>query len=215
AVGISVFLLIFKILSTAINFRRILRSQPTVQSDLERNITTVLTKESVDSIKIGLFAEIHNPTISEIPDDAERTRIEEENLCSICMDEFKPDDKVRILDVCKHIFHEKCVDTWLMERSTMCPNCRLDTRIALGIPIQPDEGESLALETSDSPPTSSESTTLDIPESHTSVGTNSDSQNVLDIENSYLPSVEINEENHVIIVVPDTKLDELDDEIVH
>ncbi|KAJ1563839.1 hypothetical protein HK096_010777, partial [Nowakowskiella sp. JEL0078] len=89
--------------------------------NIEEKPSPVLPKDVINLITVGSFSEIHHPLKTSVPDDTERSRIEEEK------------DKVRILDVCNHIFHETCVDTWLTERSTMCPNCRLDTRIALGI----------------------------------------------------------------------------------
>ncbi|RVX22940.1 RING-H2 finger protein ATL72 [Vitis vinifera] len=43
--------------------------------------------------------------------------------CPICLGEFTEGDKVRILPKCNHGFHVKCIDTWLMSRSS-CPTCR-------------------------------------------------------------------------------------------
>lgn len=41
--------------------------------------------------------------------------------CVICMIEFMVGDPVRYLP-CMHIYHEKCIDDWLM-RSFTCPSC--------------------------------------------------------------------------------------------
>jgi hypothetical protein len=43
-------------------------------------------------------------------------------VCSICLDEHKIHDKIRILP-CHHTFHSKCVERWLIERSAVCPLC--------------------------------------------------------------------------------------------
>lgn len=43
--------------------------------------------------------------------------------CSICFEEFIPDDDVRVLD-CKHYFHPACIDKWLIEHTKRCPCCR-------------------------------------------------------------------------------------------
>ena len=58
----------------------------------------------------------------------------EENLndysnkeCNICMDEYKIDDKIIILD-CKHIFHRRCIKHWLLQEKVTCPVCRKDVR---------------------------------------------------------------------------------------
>ncbi|KAK8952143.1 RING-H2 finger protein ATL70 [Platanthera zijinensis] len=45
--------------------------------------------------------------------------------CSVCLADYGDDDEVllRLLPECGHLFHERCVDTWLRLRPT-CPVCR-------------------------------------------------------------------------------------------
>ncbi|KAK8661914.1 hypothetical protein V6N13_091502 [Hibiscus sabdariffa] len=43
--------------------------------------------------------------------------------CPICLGEFMDGEKVRVLPKCHHGFHVRCIDTWLMSRSS-CPTCR-------------------------------------------------------------------------------------------
>ncbi|OIW18653.1 hypothetical protein TanjilG_13405 [Lupinus angustifolius] len=43
--------------------------------------------------------------------------------CAVCLCEFEPEDKLRLLPKCSHAFHMECIDTWLMSHST-CPLCR-------------------------------------------------------------------------------------------
>ncbi|XP_039130063.1 RING-H2 finger protein ATL13-like [Dioscorea cayenensis subsp. rotundata] len=43
--------------------------------------------------------------------------------CAVCLCEFEPDDKLRLLPMCSHAFHLGCIDTWLLSHST-CPLCR-------------------------------------------------------------------------------------------
>ncbi|KAL5550608.1 hypothetical protein UlMin_000784 [Ulmus minor] len=43
--------------------------------------------------------------------------------CPICLGEFEDGEKVRVLPKCKHGFHVRCIDTWLLSHSS-CPNCR-------------------------------------------------------------------------------------------
>lgn len=43
--------------------------------------------------------------------------------CSICLVDYKDDHMVRILPICGHIFHVKCIDSWLKLHPS-CPICR-------------------------------------------------------------------------------------------
>ncbi|KAI3793562.1 hypothetical protein L1987_36181 [Smallanthus sonchifolius] len=43
--------------------------------------------------------------------------------CSICLGKYKPEDAVRLLPECGHLFHVSCIDTWLKVHPT-CPVCR-------------------------------------------------------------------------------------------
>lgn len=45
--------------------------------------------------------------------------------CTICLDEFTPGVRVRELP-CGHVFHSTCIARWLIERSAVCPLCKLD-----------------------------------------------------------------------------------------
>ncbi|KAM7256660.1 hypothetical protein ACFE04_012401 [Oxalis oulophora] len=43
--------------------------------------------------------------------------------CSVCLNEFKEEESLRLLPECSHAFHTPCIDTWLISH-TSCPNCR-------------------------------------------------------------------------------------------
>ncbi|PWA00857.1 hypothetical protein BB558_003080 [Smittium angustum] len=47
----------------------------------------------------------------------------EELDCLICFETLLESDKIRKIP-CSHIFHKKCLDTWLISRSGLCPICR-------------------------------------------------------------------------------------------
>jgi len=48
--------------------------------------------------------------------------ITEEN-CFICMEKYNINEYKRILPLCKHYFHKKCIDKWL-KKNASCPICR-------------------------------------------------------------------------------------------
>ncbi|XP_047331003.1 RING-H2 finger protein ATL73-like [Impatiens glandulifera] len=43
--------------------------------------------------------------------------------CTVCLGEFMAGEEVRVLPKCKHGFHLKCIDKWIVKSST-CPTCR-------------------------------------------------------------------------------------------
>ncbi|XP_058765871.1 putative RING-H2 finger protein ATL21A [Vicia villosa] len=46
-----------------------------------------------------------------------------DNVCSICLSEYKPMDTLRSIPQCNHHFHVDCIDVWLKMNAT-CPLCR-------------------------------------------------------------------------------------------
>jgi len=48
------------------------------------------------------------------------------STCSICLDDFKEENIVRQIK-CSHLFHQNCIDPWLINESYKCPVCRAET----------------------------------------------------------------------------------------
>lgn len=47
----------------------------------------------------------------------------QEGTCTICMESLREGERVRALRGCEHLFHQACVEPWLLSRGT-CPMCR-------------------------------------------------------------------------------------------
>lgn len=71
------------------------------------NVKNTVIKEELDKLQIVSFSELKT----------------DEKECSICLDTFEPDSKIRLID-CKHVFHSDCLDTWLLQHDYKCPHCR-------------------------------------------------------------------------------------------
>lgn len=55
--------------------------------------------------------------------------------CAVCLDDYLPGDRLRMLQPCNHCFHQECIDAWLRPlRNALCPVC--NARVSL--PPQPD-----------------------------------------------------------------------------
>merc|ERR1712066_385373 len=46
-----------------------------------------------------------------------------DEVCAICVDALNPGDSVRRLSACGHMFHQSCIDLWLL-RQADCPLCK-------------------------------------------------------------------------------------------
>jgi hypothetical protein len=56
--------------------------------------------------------------------------------CPICMDDFEPNEtRVRELP-CHHVFHPECIDTFLLNHSSLCPMCKQSVLPTGACPVQ-------------------------------------------------------------------------------
>ncbi|KAK4760682.1 hypothetical protein SAY87_005575 [Trapa incisa] len=55
---------------------------------------------------------------------------DQNQICPICLDDFRRDQWCRELPGCGHVFHRSCVDTWLIKVAS-CPVCRARVRTEL------------------------------------------------------------------------------------
>jgi len=75
---------------------------------------------------------------SETEAETENGYMQLEDECTICLDEFVPGVRVRKLP-CGHVFHSTCIARWLIERSAVCPLCKLDLYVE---PAEEDDSNS-------------------------------------------------------------------------
>ncbi|KAL5540415.1 hypothetical protein UlMin_044931 [Ulmus minor] len=49
--------------------------------------------------------------------------VRESTGCCICLQSFEESDECRVLNKCNHVYHNNCIDSWLV-RNHRCPLCR-------------------------------------------------------------------------------------------
>lgn len=80
--------------------------------------------------------------VLQTPKDSKPQELES---CSVCLSDICYGDELVCLSPCNHSYHVDCIRQWLTEKSTLCPLCKGDVRIALGIdvitPGQMEEGD--------------------------------------------------------------------------
>ncbi|CAL8086208.1 unnamed protein product [Calicophoron daubneyi] len=59
------------------------------------------------------------------------------DTCSVCLEDYKDRDKIRILP-CHHVFHTLCIDPWLLRNRRRCPVCNQNVELS-GAPSQADQ----------------------------------------------------------------------------
>ncbi|WOL08259.1 RING-H2 finger protein ATL39-like [Canna indica] len=70
--------------------------------------------------------------------------------CAVCLNAVEEGETVRLLPACEHMFHARCIDLWLLSKST-CPICRAETepetiKVAVSSAMEVRSGETSAVE---------------------------------------------------------------------
>ncbi|PWA59262.1 zinc finger, RING/FYVE/PHD-type [Artemisia annua] len=74
-----------------------------------------------DDVLVTFPTYVYSEVIMSSKEDASTNTNSSE--CAICLSDYKPSDVIRVLQKCGHLFHVKCIDTWLNVHPT-CPVCR-------------------------------------------------------------------------------------------
>jgi hypothetical protein len=68
------------------------------------------------------------PTINQIENASSIVELTgSQSICAICQEHMLPNQTIRRLNQCRHLFHNSCIMT-SFETSVRCPNCRHDIR---------------------------------------------------------------------------------------
>lgn len=90
-----------------------------------------------------------NQEFKEQPEHDQKDQIQDD-VCSICLEEFTEGEDIRRINSCEHVFHPHCIERWLSNHIN-CPYCRNDIIERQNLPqsngviYQPPLFESLAL----------------------------------------------------------------------
>ncbi|KXS18685.1 hypothetical protein M427DRAFT_53628 [Gonapodya prolifera JEL478] len=101
----------------------------------QRSVLEVFRSRSVGRVQIegsSVFGlSLSRISVSSTKGDAKQTQgDEDEEICPICLSEFKDGELLRVLP-CDHEYHPECVDHWLTGVDRHCPLCKRDTAVLI------------------------------------------------------------------------------------
>lgn len=82
--------------------------------DVENNVTRGLSEDAIKRLPKRVFKSSSTTTDQR-----------DEINCAICLHDFEKEEEGRELPSCRHVFHVKCIDEWLIRQGS-CPMCRRD-----------------------------------------------------------------------------------------
>lgn len=152
-IGFCVFLaliLIISLIVELVKFKRNRRMLRQMQHLLETNdifvqhfaAEALLARGNGLSIGEGLLKKEMNKLKKYTYEYSEKEKTEEniekdeifvvgdKEVCCICLGRYENKDKLCVLPACNHLFHQYCLNKWLMKHSS-CPYCKGDVRNAL------------------------------------------------------------------------------------
>lgn len=100
--------------------KALLRNIPLVQYDDAIDVLRNMEKSSFDGSMKSSQADDESTRSTSISEKTTSIVKTGNSTCAICTDEFVKNQLVRVLP-CGHLFHQGCVDEWLVKRSRTCP----------------------------------------------------------------------------------------------
>ncbi|KAI3879210.1 hypothetical protein MKW98_028777 [Papaver atlanticum] len=104
-----------------------LNEQRRIRGHLNDSVTTAtstskggLDLKVIETIPVFVYSDIKNRKKI----DTNETVVE----CAVCLGEYEDEDMLRLLPICRHIFHCHCIDAWFISHST-CPVCRSNIEV--------------------------------------------------------------------------------------
>ncbi|KAI4365279.1 hypothetical protein MLD38_021276 [Melastoma candidum] len=92
------------------------------------------TKSLVDSLPLFRFSSVTRPSNTTA---ATTSSSSVKADCAICLSSFASRDALRLLPLCCHAFHSRCIDPWLSSGNKTCPLCRSDVYATSSILLPP------------------------------------------------------------------------------
>ncbi|PWA43008.1 zinc finger, RING/FYVE/PHD-type [Artemisia annua] len=130
-VGFCSMVLLLIVITYATNTYKRYRSSTTTYSDVQDHHLIKFSLGLNDDVLVTFPTFLYSDAKASYKSDND-TDVEANGSgnCSICLADYKPEDVVRLLPKCGHLFHVKCIDTWLKNHPT-CPLCRKMPLVAM------------------------------------------------------------------------------------
>ncbi|EGF82156.1 hypothetical protein BATDEDRAFT_86907 [Batrachochytrium dendrobatidis JAM81] len=87
------------------------------------------TSQMFPIAKVSSVSETDPKQIAEGLDWAQSETNISRDCCAICLDDFVVGNQVRELP-CRHLFHDMCIDPWLLKHNRLCPICKRDVLVS-------------------------------------------------------------------------------------
>lgn len=96
----------------------------TLRNIIRPDLDPVIVRPTSQQIDTATSLSMYTKTSEE---ESEGEGISDDELCTICQDEYVDGQAVRKINHCLHSFHKSCIDEWF-EQNVHCPICRYDIR---------------------------------------------------------------------------------------